>query len=48
LYGVIFSFIFSYVTIKFFLIFIKKFSLTYFVAYRIFLGIIILYYSYSI
>jgi undecaprenyl-diphosphatase len=48
LYGVIFSFIFSYVTIKFFLIFIRKFSLTYFVAYRIFLGIVILYYSYSI
>ena len=46
LYGVIFSFILSYLTIKFFLNFLKKFSLVYFVIYRIFLGTIILYYSY--
>ena len=44
--GVIFSFIFSYLTIKYFLIFIKKFDLIYFVVYRIILGIVILYFSY--
>ena len=37
------SFIFSYLTIKFFLIYIKRFSLTAFVIYRILLGGIILY-----
>jgi undecaprenyl-diphosphatase len=47
LYCVFFSFIFSYITIKFFLNFLKKFSLKYFVVYRIFLGVLILYYSYS-
>jgi len=46
LYSIIFSFAFSYLTIKFFLNFLKKFSLVYFVIYRIFLGTIILYYSY--
>ena len=46
LYSIIFSFVFSYLTIKFFLNFLKKFSLVYFVIYRIFLGTIILYYSY--
>ncbi len=46
LMSVIFSFIFSYLTINFFLNFLKKFSLTYFVIYRVFLGILILYYSY--
>ena len=45
---VVFSFFFSFLTIKFFLNFLKKFSLVYFVIYRIFLGIIILYYSYSL
>jgi undecaprenyl-diphosphatase len=48
LYSIFFSFIFSFLTIKYFLIFLKKFSLIYFVFYRIFLGIIILYYSYSL
>jgi len=46
LYSIIFSFVFSYLTIKFFLNFLKKFSLVYFVIYRIFLGTVILYYSY--
>jgi undecaprenyl-diphosphatase len=46
LYSTVLSFIFSYLTIKFFLSFLKKYSLTYFVTYRIFLGIVILYYSY--
>ena len=48
LIGIICSFLFSYLTIKFFLIFLKKFSLVYFVIYRFFLGILILYYSYSL
>lgn len=48
LISVVFSFIFSYLTINFFLNFLKKFSFTYFVIYRIFLGILILYYSYSL
>ena len=48
LFSIFLSFIFSYLTIKLFLNFLKKFSLTYFVIYRIFLGTIILYYSYSI
>ena len=46
LYSIVLSFIFSYLTINFFLNFLKSFSLNYFVAYRIFLGTIILYYSY--
>jgi undecaprenyl-diphosphatase len=46
LFYIIFSFFFSYLTIKFFLIFLKKFSLLYFVIYRIILGVIILFYSY--
>ena len=44
--SIILSYFFSYITIKFFLNFLKKFNLTYFVVYRIFLGIIILYFSY--
>ena len=48
LYSIFFSFVFSYLTIKYFLIFLKKFSLIYFVFYRVLLGIIILYYSYFI
>ena len=44
--GIVTSFIFSYITIKFFLIFLKKFSLLIFVIYRIILGIIILIYVY--
>ena len=37
------SFVFSYITIKYFLIFIKKFSLNIFIIYRILLGIILLF-----
>ena len=44
--SIILSFIFSYLTIKFFLQFLKKFSLLSFVIYRIILGIIILIYAY--
>ena len=40
------SFIFSYITIKFFLKYIQKFSLDVFVIYRIILGIILLTYAY--
>ena len=40
------SFIFSYITIKFFLKYIQKFSLDVFVVYRILLGIILLTYAY--
>jgi undecaprenyl-diphosphatase len=40
--AVIFSFIFSYITIAFFLNFIKKFSLNIFIIYRIILSIFIL------
>ena len=40
--AVIFSFIFSYVTIALFLNFIRKFSLSIFVIYRIILGLFLL------
>lgn len=40
--SIILSFIFSYITIKFFLLFIKKFNLNFFVIYRILLGVILL------
>lgn len=46
LIGIIFSFIFSYLTIRFFLIFLKKFNLNIFVAYRLILGLVILLYVY--
>ena len=42
--AVLLSFIISFITIKYFLIFIKKFSLNIFVIYRIILGSIILLY----
>jgi len=45
LYAVALSFIFSYLTIKFFLNFLKRFSLIYFVVYRILLGVLVLYYA---
>ena len=44
--GVCLSFFFSYFTIKFFLNFLKKFSLLPFVVYRIILGSLILIYAY--
>ena len=43
---VVLSFIFSYLTIKYFLKFLKKFSLLSFVIYRVFLGLIIIIYAY--
>lgn len=43
----IFSFLFSLLTIKYFLIFLKKFNLNIFVIFRIFLGIILLTFYYS-
>lgn len=42
-----FSFIFSIMTIKYFLIFLKKFSLNVFVIFRICLGVVLLVYYYS-
>ena len=47
LIATILSLIFSYLTIKYFFYFLKRFNLTIFVIYRIILGIIILFYSYS-
>lgn len=47
LLSIFLSFIFSFLTIKYFLIFIKKFSLTSFVLYRCILGVILLYFVYS-
>ncbi len=44
--AIILSFIFSFITIKYFLNFIKKFNLNIFVYYRIILGIILLLYFY--
>ena len=44
--SIFFSFIFSIVTIKFFLVYVKKFSLFFFVAYRIILGLFLLYFAY--
>ena len=47
LLAVICSFIFSYITIKFFLIFVKKFSMNIFVIYRVFLGLILFWFIYT-
>ena len=44
--GILFSFLFSYFTIKYFLKYIKRFNLTIFVLYRICLGTLILFFSY--
>ena len=46
LLGVFLSFLFSYLTIKFFIKFLQKFSLTSFALYRVVLGLIILIYAY--
>lgn len=46
LFSIFLSFIFSYITIKFFLKYIKNFSLNIFVFYRIILGVILLAISY--
>ena len=42
LISILFSFVFSFITIKFFLIYINKFSFNIFVIYRILLGLILL------
>ena len=47
LLSIFFSFIFSFITIKYFLIFIKKFNLSVFVIYRILLVILLLTIAYS-
>jgi len=47
LFSVFLSFIFSYITIKYFLIFIKKFNFNLFIIYRIILSLIIFYIIYS-
>jgi len=46
LLGIFLSFFFSYISIKFLIKFLQKFSLTSFVVYRIILGFIILTYAY--
>ena len=46
LFSIFTSFLFSLLTIKFFLKYLKKFNLKVFVIYRIFLGIILLFLSY--
>jgi len=46
IFSIFFSFIFSLITIIFFLKFIKKFNLNIFVIYRIILGVLILYFAY--
>ena len=45
--GVLASFLFSYITLKVFLNFLRKFNLSVFVIYRILIGLIILWYVYS-
>jgi len=47
LISVIFSFFISYLTIKYFLIYVKKFDLKFFVYYRIFLALILFVIIYS-
>ena len=46
LFAIIFAFIVSYLSIKYFLIFTKKFSMTIFVIYRIILSLILFYIIY--
>ena len=47
IFGVFFSFLFSLFTIKFFMKYIRKFSLNVFVIYRLFLSIVLFYIIYS-
>tara|TARA_B100000965_G_scaffold397273_1_gene413549 strand:+ start:1166 stop:1924 length:759 start_codon:yes stop_codon:yes gene_type:complete len=44
--SILLSFIFSYITIKLFIKFIKKFDLSFFVIYRVLIGSLILIYAY--
>ena len=46
LIAIILSFLISFITIKFFIDYIKKFSLTVFVLYRIVIGLLILIFAY--
>ena len=47
LFSILFSFIISYLTIKYFLIYIKTFNLKFFVYYRIFLALVLFFIVYS-
>jgi len=47
LYSIIFSFIVSYLTIKYFLIYVKNFNLNIFVYYRTFIALILFVIAYS-
>ena len=47
IFAIILSFIFSFFTIKLFFNYIRKSSLTVFVIYRIFLGLVILFFAYT-
>ena len=47
IFAIILSFLFSYITVKFFLIYINKFSLNIFVMYRIFVALILFFIIYS-
>ena len=47
IYSIIFSFLISYFTIKYFLIYVKKFNLNIFVYYRTFLALILFVIAYS-
>ena len=47
IFAILISFLFSLITIKFFLEYIKKFNLKIFVYYRILLGLILMYFAYS-
>ena len=46
IFSIFFSYIFSYLTIKYFLIYIKNFSLNIFVFYRVLLSLVLLYFIY--
>ena len=47
LISILFSFIFSYLTIKFFLYYLKKFSLSVFIYYRLLLSLILFFIAYT-
>ena len=47
LFAIIFSFIFSYLTVKYFLIYVRNFNLNLFVYYRVFLALILFVIAYS-
>ena len=47
IYSIIFSFMISYLTIKYFLVYVKNFSLNFFVYYRIFLAFILFVIAYN-